>query len=170
MDPALLRSLADDLLDVAVAALTPDPLDEADPRTTPPDNQYVAHGLAFAWDCELVAVSIERLTLERAQGRGSGCAVIPAVTLAVTVLRCYPKAGDDGNDVPAPETIAEAARVLAVDAAALGGGILTAWENGTLFPSSPTIGCQRVTIFPGVDPLGPAGGFAGWRLRLDVRL
>lgn len=168
MDPALGRQLATDLLNAAASALTPDGGDPDDPRTAPPDRQYVAHGLNFAWDCELLASSLVRVTLERQAGRG--CAVIPVVSLAVTLLRCYPKAGDLGDEIPAASEIDQAAQVLAIDATALAGGLNDAWGSGDLFPSVPSIGCAQVTLFPGVEPLGPAGGLAGWRVTLDVRL
>lgn len=166
MDPALLRSLADDLLDAAVFALTPsgDPYVD-DPRTAPPAAQYVAHGLNFAWDCELLAASVVGVRLERQAGRG--CATIPVATLALTLLRCYPKAGDGGDAIPSSDEIDTAAKVLTVDAAALAGGLVDAWSDGSLFTAVP---CSAVTIIPGVEPLGPAGGYAGWRVTLEVRL
>lgn len=166
MDPALLRSLTDDLLDAAVFVLTPsgDPYVD-DQRTAPPAMQYVAHGLNFAWDCELVAASIVAVRMERQAGHG--CAVIPVATLAVTLLRCYPKAGDGGDNVPSSDEINAAARVLAVDAGALAGGLVDAWADGSLFAAVP---CSAVTIIPGIEPLGPAGGLAGWRVTLEVRL
>lgn len=166
MDPVLVRSLLDDLLATAVAALTPDPLDNDDPRTAPPDRQLVAHG-DFAWDCELVAVRLDRLGLDRPPGQPNTCAVVPVATVSATVLRCYPKAGDGGEEIPSAEAIDTAARVLAVDAAALADGIATSWADGSLFDPVP---CSRVTIVPGVEPLGPDGGLAGWRVTLDVRL
>lgn len=160
-----MRDLLDDLLDTAVASLTPsgDPYVD-DPRTAPPATQIVAHG-TWAWDCEAVVVHLVRLSLDSAPA--GACSFLPTATVAATILRCYPKAGDEGEPVPDPATIDDAARVLAIDAAALAGGIGEAWADGSLFSQVP---CGRVFIVPGVEPLGPGGGFAGWRVTIDVRL
>lgn len=156
MEPTLISDLLTDLLAVSVASLT-----------DPPERQYVAHG-RFAFDCELVAVHLVRLTLDR-PASGGGCVVLPTAVLAVTVVRCYPKAGDDDTPIPEASAINDAALVLAVDAATLAGGVADAWAAGALFPTAG-IGCARVDINPGVEPLGPDGGLAGNRVSMTVRL
>lgn len=163
--------LLNDLLAAAVEVLTPDPDDGDDPRTPPPDRRYLAHGPdAFAWDCELLAVHLLGIRLESDDPAGvsRACVAMPVIDLAVTLLRCYPKAGDAGGIIPSAEDITAAAEVLAVDAAALAGGVADMWADGTLFPTAG-VGCGKVTLSPGVTALGPEGGYAGWRLTLAVR-
>lgn len=166
MQPGVLASMLDDLLAATVASLTPDPDDETDPRTAPPDRQFVAHGPgSFAWDCPLVAVSLSGLVLEPQDPRGMGCAAIPVATLTVSLLRCYPDLDADG--IPTADELTDAATVLAVDAAALAGGLAADHFSGDLFASA-NIACNKVTLGP-LDPLGPLGGLAGWRFGVLVR-
>lgn len=169
MRPDLLADLATDLLAAAVESLTPDPDDAQDPRADPPARRLIAHNPGtFAWDCELVAVSLTGLVLEtpRPAGVGSRCSVIPAAALVVTLLRCYPTVqGDLG--IPDAEAITAASEQLAIDGAALAGGLMAMWAAGTLFPLA-AIGCGKVTLGP-LDPIGPSGGLAGWRFTVTVR-
>lgn len=169
MNPVVIRSMLDDLLTVAVDVLTPDPLDPDDPRTAPPEFQTVHHGPGlFSWDCEMVATAVERFQFVTPPLTGGGpppCAVLPEITVAVTLLRCWPT--PQGGDLPTSTEIDAAASVLAVDLAALAGGIADAWADGSLFPTAG-IECGRVTLGI-VEHRGPSGGLAGWWLPLTVR-
>lgn len=155
MDATLVRKLSNDLLAGAVAELT-----------DPPDRQFVAHG-DFAHDCELLAVrtlSIRTEAPDLHRG-GPGCSVIPVIVLQLTLLRCYPAVDSDGT--PEAAELSAASLVLADDAVALSGGLLDRWSAGTLFPSAG-VHCDKVEV--GVlEPVGPAGGMAGWRISYEVR-
>lgn len=154
MKSTLVRDLLTDLLASAVAVVT-----------APPSRQFVAHG-AFAHDCELLATNLVIGSTE-ADDLGAGapsCSVIPVLQLQVTLLRCYPTVGDD---LPTPEALTAASLTLADDAVALTGGLLDRWSAGTLFPTAG-IDCDRVEVGE-LTPVGPAGGYAGWRTSFDVR-
>lgn len=151
----LIRDLLTDLRDAAVAVLT-----------DPPERQYVGHG-NFAHDCPLIAtrvVSLRTETVDAGLGQPS-CAVIPVIQLELTVMRCYPAV--DGATIPDAAELTAASLTLADDAVAISGGLLERWEAGTLFP---TVGdhCDRVSI-GNLDPVGPGGAIAGWRISIDVR-
>jgi hypothetical protein len=151
----LIRDLLTDLRDAAVASLT-----------DPPDRQYVGHG-NFAHDCELVATRVVGLRTETADA-GTGqrsCAVIPVITLELTVMRCYPTV--DGEGIPDAAELTTASLTLADDAVAITGGLLDRWEASTLF-SSVGDHCDRVVI-GNLDPVGPGGAIAGWRVTIEVR-
>lgn len=155
MKATLIRDLLTDLLDAAVAVLD-----------SPPDRQFVAFG-GFAHDCELVAVQAMSVRTESSElGAGfAACAVVPVIPLRLTVVRCYPSLDSDG--IPAATALTDASLGLADDAVAITGGLLDKWSDGTLFP---TVGvdCDRVEIGT-MDPVGPSGGYAGWRITFDVR-
>lgn len=155
MDSTLVRDLLTDLRAAAVGVLT-----------DPPARQYAGHG-NFAHDCELVAAHVTSIRAEQPDGaRGApGCALVPVVTLQLTVMRCYPAV--DGDGIPDADELTAATLVLADDAVALSGGLLDLWAAGTLFPTVD-FHCDRVEV--GVlEPVGPGGGVAGWRISFDVR-
>jgi hypothetical protein len=155
VDATLVRKLCNDLLAGAAASLS-----------DPPERQFVAHG-DFAHDCELLAVRTVSIRTEAPDLHlgGAGCSVIPIVTLQLVLLRCYPTM--DGPEPPAPAALTAASLQLADDAVGLSGGILDRWSAGTLFPTA-LIHCDKVQI--GIlDPIGPLGGIAGWRISYEVR-
>lgn len=155
MKATLVRDLLTDLLDAAVSVLT-----------DPPARQYVGHG-DFAHDCELLAVRLQSIRTEAPDqmAGGQGCALIPVITLQLTLLRCYPAV--DGDGIPDADELTAASLVLTDDSVGLSGGLLAMWEENTLFPTAG-FHCDKVTV--GVlDPVGPAGGTAGWRISFEVR-
>jgi len=151
----LIRDLLTDLVSNAASVLT-----------NPPDRQYVGHG-SFAHDCELLASQVVTVLTETADaGRGSqSCAVIPVIGLQLTLLRCYPAI--DGDGIPDAAELTAASLQLADDAVALTGGLLDLWDTNALFP---TVGdhCDKVEL-GNLEPVGPSGGTAGWRIRFEVR-
>ena len=156
MNAATILVLLDDLLDSAVAELT-----------SPPARTFVAHG-AFALDCECVCSSLVDWTLAPVDERAP-FPVINQITLAVTVLRCYPHSMGD-ELIPDAADLTTATNTLAGDLAELTEGLSTRWGNDTLFPSlSPDTMVGGQVGWIGARAIGPSGGFAGWELRLTVR-
>ena len=156
MNAATIQTLLNDLLDSAVAELT-----------SPPTRRFIAHG-AFAHDCECCAAHLVDWTLAPVDQRAS-FPVINEITLAVTVLRCYPHSMGD-ELIPDAADLTTATNELAVDLAELTEGLSTRWAADTLFPTlSPDtmIGAQVGWI--GARAIGPAGGFAGWEVRIVIR-
>lgn len=153
--------MADDLLAAVVDVLTPG--NAPDDRTEPPERRFVAHG-TFAHDCELVAVRVDGIELRPVDGSSTGCVQIPRVTFGVTVLRCYP---DDVEPPPSAVALTEASRVLNVDAWHLVTGLVARLAAETLF-TAVNVDCDAVTISPGLTPVGPEAGIAGWRLTVGV--
>lgn len=157
MNPSIVSDLLDDLLAAAVDAVT-----------DPPSLQGVRHGV-FAHDCEMLVVHCSGITFD-ALGDPSGnvlrTAVIPAVELTVTLVRCWP-VPEEGKTSPPAATITTAARGLATDGAELVGGLAAAWADGTLFPTAD-VNADDVTLIPGLSPVDPEGGLAGWRFALSV--
>lgn len=129
----------------------------------PPERQYVAHGDTFAHDCELLVSRLVTYAFERTDP--NGCLLVPVAVLEVRLLRCYPKL--DGGRIPAPAEIGAAATALAADGQALMDGIADAVAAGTLFDDTC---CADVTLDPGLAPISPEGGYAGWTLTLTLRL
>lgn len=152
----VIADLLSDLLSTAVGLLT-----------TPPERQLVVHGDDFAHDCEMLAVHVSSIgfgTIAPPNG-GRSCIVVPSVTLVVTLLRCWPTITTDG--APTAEAITTAAVALADDGSALALGFANC--DG-LFPSVDQVSCDDVSFVPGLDPIAPEGGLAGWTFTLDVTL
>lgn len=158
MQDGAVRDLLDDLLAEAVTALT------ATGSSPPPDRQYVAHG-SVTHDCDLLAVHLLHLRPKVVDPRSERCAIMHVATMAVTLVRCYPKVDDRGTPPKAAE-LTVAGRALAVDGQALWKGLTRAWAEGAWPVGIP---CSRVT-WGVLEPLAPSGGFAGWRLEVSVRL
>lgn len=157
MEANLVSELLNDLLAAAVDAVT-----------APPELQGVRHG-EFAHDCEMLVVHCPRVTFD-ALGPPVGnvlrTAVIPAVDLTVTLLRCWPSA-EAGSVAPPAAEITAAAKTLADDGAELIGGLAAKWADGSLFPTAG-LNADDVTLVPGLEPVGPEGKLAGWTFTLSV--
>ena len=148
-----LVTLLDDLLTSAVAVIP-----------NPPARQFIAHG-SNALDCEHVSVEIVDASVSPIDP--AMCAGIDTITFAVEVVRCYIAATGD-NPIPAASGIGADSYTIAFDLGALMGGLGDRWEAGTLFPSLPALDCGQVQII-GAQPVGPEGGYAGWRLTVTVQ-
>lgn len=148
-------TLAQDVLDVAVAALV-----------DPPDRQYV-HWSDIAADCDQLVVGIRGISVaERSANAGPArvrCAQVPVVEFWVELHRCGPVPDDNGN-APSPADLQAFAEVMSDDAEALVCEFLQAIARGEL--PGP---CQAWSMNPS-EPLGPQGGFSGVRLRLIAQL
>ena len=156
MNTATIQILLDDLLDAAVAELS-----------SPPARQITAHG-AFAFDCEQVTSRLVDWTLTPLDERAL-FPVINVITIAVSVLRCYPHSTGD-EPIPDAADITAAALVLAADLAELTEGLSSRWEAGTLFPTvTPDVLEGAQVGWVGARSLGPEGGFAGWEVTLTLR-
>lgn len=158
MQDGAIRDLLDDLLAEAVNAIT------ATGASPAPERQLVSHG-SVTWDCDLVAVHLLHVRPKVLDTRTERCAVIHVATLAVTLLRCYPKVDDRGTP-PTAEALTNAGQDLATDGQALWKGLTRAWAEGSWPVGIP---CSRVT-WGVLEPLAPSGGFAGWRVEVSVRL
>lgn len=136
-----------------------------DAITDPPARQYIAHGQTFAHDCDLLASRLAGFEFQRTDSRG--CVLIPVAVLEVTLMRCWPKAGDNGQAIPTADAITAAATALALDGESLMNGIADRVEDGSLFADRC---CADVEFTPGLQAVDPSGGLAGWTLTLTVRL
>jgi intein/homing endonuclease len=119
-------------------------------------------------NCELVAVSGGTFSFGPSK---QACAVMPSVTLDLTVVRCYPTAeleGDGDVTLPTVDALTAASGVLLDDLWQLAMGISAAWQAGTLF-ATDKVHCSEVTL-GNVRPIGPGGGFAGWAMSVTVNI
>lgn len=93
----------------------------------------------------------------------STCLVTVTAELVIELWRCVPTLDDEGN--PRPDVDYEnSALDLATDLWCMLTHLYVAWQDGDL--GAP---CKAVT-FGAVQPLGPSGGVAGWRIPLTVHL
>lgn len=137
--------------------------------TTSVDRQFVSHGLP-PFDCpNQLTVHISALRATNPLTRsdiGPQCkAVIPAMDLAVTIVRCVPTLLDNGK-LPSATDITTANQQLLQDLWELWRGLVDETIDGTLIPG---LGCSAFTWRQAV-PIGPSGGFAAWQLNLEVAL
>jgi hypothetical protein len=84
--------------------------------------------------------------------------------VALTLLRCIPTV--DGDGLPSAADLDEAYRQLAVDGWAMWKHLTRQVVEGN-WPEG--VRCKDVT-FSNLEPLAPSGGYAGWRIEIDVRL
>lgn len=155
--PALLADLASELLDEATAAL-PDP----------PERVYVAHGEP-AYDCAQLTVHVVRVQPRLATNTAGTerCTVQLLVRFAVTLLRCVTAVErDTTNPIPTMETLEAENLALAQDGWRVFKHLTRAWAEGVI-PS--TLSCGQVR-WGALEPRGPMGTLAGWRLEVEYEL
>lgn len=111
-----------------------------------PTHRYV-HSGAIAHDCEQVVVSCQGLERD---GIGPRLAVFDA-----EIVRCVPAISEAGN--PTPSALEQSAEALLADARLL-----------FRLRSSEALNACRSYDVREMAPIGPEGGFGGWRMRLAV--
>lgn len=114
---------------------------------TLPDRRYV-HSGAIAHDCEQVVVSCQGLEREAAIGPR-------ASIFDIEIVRCVPAVSEIG--LPTAAALQESAQELLTDARLL----------FSIVGAESLRECRTPTVRDFV-PIGPEGGFGGWRMRLVV--
>lgn len=147
-DPEYLTEVCTQILNIASDALD-----------DPPARAYVAHGLP-AWDCEQLAVFIERISAVDQ----NTCSLVHKLDIAVEIARsCQPVPDASGNP-PAVAALDAATAALAVDGWSIWRGLIAAWMAGTL---ADGVNSSRIRFTQAI-PLPPAGTFAGWRIQFSI--
>ncbi len=152
-----------------VAALVAETLDVAAGTITAPDRVYVAHAQP-AVDCEQLTA---HLALVRARdtdpNRGgdfaSSCLLVWAAQVTLELWRCVPTPADDGTP-PAADAMTTANSVLISDGMAITRALSRARATGD-WPDG--VACNDVRFGP-LEPLPESGGYAGWRLTVEIQL
>lgn len=162
MDHATLSNMATVLLADVVTDLGP----------TAPAHRVIQHGIRFAHDCEMVAVGIGQFGFDPAdKGPFPGhqrAIYLPTVQFQVMWIRAWPSVNQAG-ELPTAAKITAASLALAVDVSAVGDGITTRWQGGTLWGLPAKDIAHLVTVGP-ILPISPEGGMAGWRVTVGARL
>lgn len=153
----MLTALASDLLSAAAHVL-----DTSSVVPDAPELQYVSIGRP-AHDCELLVVYIEPIIQYPVNPASAGCFVRFRATLNVELIRCSPTLDEDGNP-PDMDTLAAAGIAHANDGNVLLFGLQQMWQDGSLLPSLPQEQCCSQMAMQRMAPVGPDGGFAGWRV------
>lgn len=154
-NPVLVADLADELLTTAMAALD-----------DPPERTLVSHGEP-AYDCAQLTVHVVRLQPKPGVPNGSErCTVYPTLRLAVTLLRCVTAVEEGSDPIPSAETLHAENMALAEDGWRLWKHLTGAWARGEL-PGE--LGCG-VVRWGALEPRGPIGGLAGWRIEIEYEL
>lgn len=131
-----------------------------------PARQDIWSGPGWGWaGCDQLAV--HPVQVEPVPGLPGGlpasptsCAVVPAVTLAVSWLVCVPTVADSGNPPTSASLATASERVLRGGAALY--TALTSARKEKVFGD-----CSGVTL--GImESVGPLGGIAGWRMSVVV--
>lgn len=150
------QQIADDLLAAVVALFA-----EA-PAIVLPDRRYVHTGIP-AWDCEMLVVSATRIHRSNPAGQGALFVRAPMLDLDIWLLRCCPVVDETAGKIilPTAAELQAAAEERIADAARLAGGITEIIRG--------IEGCKTTEVGELV-PVGPEGGFAGWRQSLSVGL
>lgn len=136
-----------------------------------PGRRYVALGNP-AWDCcdQLVSRVVRVYQSDVSGGPtphhrlGVGVSLI-LVDFEVSVVRCVPTIGSDGNPPPAAMLDASASAAYA-DAWALTNGLRERVREGTLLPAPP---CREVEVLP-AQPYDNQGGCGGWTFTVTAQL
>jgi hypothetical protein len=164
LPPIRLRSLLDDLLDAAVAALTPVLTDPGPQPSGAPGKVFVSQGPPVP-ECQDGQLSTHVAYVRFEGDRSGACYVQPVYGLVVALYRCVPTVAGNGT-LPTDEALTESAEGLAVDAQALVERLVG--DCASTFPSLPQP-CAAVTWLPGLLPARTEGGLGGWTLGLEVR-
>lgn len=151
LTPERLATMSQDLLDLAVGLLP-----------TPPERQYVSHGEP-AYDCDQLTVHLERLRPKIADRGLDTCMVAPVAPLVVTLLRCITNATEQ-QPIPPADVIHAENLALLEDGWRLWKGLTRAWATGAWPADVP---CDKVR-WGVMEPRGPSGYLAGWRIGVEV--
>lgn len=135
---------------------------------TAPDRQYVTVGQPtdVVWDgCDQLVVVVSSLNpssgLFSQPGQVKGV-VIPLLSLAVEVVRCFPMMDESGNP-PSEADLNSAAETLLIDQKNLFCGITDEIRAGSLFSDTH---CDHDRLLS-VEMVGPSGGMASVRATLE---
>lgn len=158
IEPTVLADLLGSLLDEGV-----DALGSTAGAVAAPERRYVAHG-AVTWDCEQLTSHLVRLTPKFVDPKLASCTILHVPRIALTLLRCIPTV--EAGGLPSATDLDEAYRQLAVDGWAMWKHLTRGVVEGT-WPEG--VKCKDVS-FQALEPLAPSGGYAGWRIEIDVRL
>lgn len=147
----ILETLAEYLLDVALAAL----LD-------PPARSYVAIEEP-AWDCSQLTVSLLGVRPKLfADARQAKCSVVPIASYRVALVDCVPGPDNKGH-APKMTALHQASQALNGEAWRLWKGLTAAWKAGVF-------GDCKLVDFLGLAPFTPQGNLAGYRVDVEVTL
>lgn len=132
-----------------------------------PERRLVVPGLP-AWDCELLAVQLERqfshagniaAEVVEPTSAAAGFAMRGAL-FAITLLRCVPTVDDDGNPPPV-DAEEDAAHKVLVDSQLMLNVLVVAVRAGDI------AGCNSLAFVEWVSA-GPDGGLGGGTLRVRI--
>lgn len=128
-----------------------------------PSRKYVSNG-DVAFDCEQLAVQASQVYLGQSGGQvitpiTKGAAVVRTVEFSIYLLRCAPVAPDNQTAPSAADIQANAQKIL-IDGWVLFQGVLAEGIAGTLLGE-----CENFSV-NAMTPQGPAGGQAGWLLKI----
>lgn len=157
-DPALLFDLAADVL----AAVETYYVAQAVPL---PERRYVSDGLV-AFDCELLAVQVERVFGHEGNVAQEGIQALTAhvgfqlagASVAVWLIRCAPMMSERGTP-PTPAQIEASAQAVLGDPIRLRTALVAAQRAGQI------TGCNSLA-FEAWEGHGPEGGMVGGLLRV----
>lgn len=157
-NPRMVLTLAEGTLAEAAEALN-----TTDEAMDAPARQYVSHSEP-AWDCEQLTVHVPRVQPQLVDRRGDDtCAVRLVATLVVTLVRCLPSAESES---PSAEQLNTDYSQLLVDGYTMLKHLTRQWATG-MWPEGTL--CSAVK-WRNMEPRGPGGGYAGWRIEADVTL
>lgn len=167
-----LQTICNDLLTAAADALTKNLSDASDPRTEPPERQYISLGPP-PWDCDQLTVHVSGLRSSQRQQPsdlgGTNCAIIPLATCVITLLRCIPHTSLN-EPIPTTTALVDAGEALTVDGFSIHRHLTQLWAAGDLFPDFPELDCDAVLWRPGLQPLAPQGGYGGWTFTAEIQI
>jgi hypothetical protein len=151
-----------------VAAVVQDTLDVASGAIDAPDRVYVAHAQP-AIDCEqltahLALVRAREMDPNRGGDFAPSCLLVWAAQVVLELWRCVPVQTEDAP--PPAADIASADKALISDGMAITRALSRARADGS-WPEG--LACSNVRFGP-LEPLQEQGGYAGWRLSVEVQL
>jgi len=165
--PEDLQALLAELLDASIESLDTIP-DFAPALVGAPERSFISPGLPALDCCDQLTVHspvvLDTPLQPGGLAEGKKCAARKTVvTMQVTITRCIPVIGDDG-EWPLPSEMEDAAAQLNADAWALWNHLYNLICSGQLFTL-----CGEV-FWDGLRSMNPQGGCGGWVLTLRVTL
>ena len=164
--------MGDDALDVLASELLASAALSFAP--SPPARQFVSWvGLdrgGPAWDCDSLVVHMNGLRWTRGlEGAAKGLSrpgvghALVVIRFHVTLIRCGAPVPGPRGQAPTAEVIDEHAALMLTDLWRCARYLKARFRAGDLFGDALS-GCCEAVDFEAVEPLGPQGAMAAWRL------
>lgn len=134
----------------------------------------ITTGLVPSWDCpDTLWIVLRGAQSSQARGltdQAAGCSILAEAIITLELARCWPNPENIAGGLELVPAAEEATTMqLAQDATVLWYGLGERWQDGELFESFPGLNCEAVRLGQ-LQPVGPAGGYAGWSWQLRVSM